>query len=78
MKTSAPEVAPGRGGMARQRCTDARRPVEQFAAAIRAMLVQRIGADRAEGAFERTDERAGLLGRKIGAATFAIGAHFAH
>lgn len=62
--------------MPRQRRADTYRPVEQLTTAIEAMLVERIGAERAESAFERTDECAGFLRRKIGAATFTIGAHF--
>ena len=54
------------------------RSVEQFAAAIGAAVIERFGAFRAEGAFERADERARCLRRKVGAAAFAIGAHFEH
>ena len=71
-------AALGRGGMALERIAGPRRPIEQFATAIRAMLVERIGAVRAEGAFERADERAGLVRRKIDAAAFAVGAHVEH
>lgn len=61
-----------------QRLADPRRPIDQLAAAIGAKLVERIGAFGAESAFERADERAGLIGGQIDAAAFAIGAHFEH
>ena len=61
-----------------ERLIDARGPVHQLAAAIRAAIVERLCALRAEGAFERADKSACLVGRKIGAAAFAVGAHFEH
>ena len=64
--------------MTLQRVAGARRPIEQFAAAIGAMLIEIVGALRAEGAFERADERTTVIGREIGAAAFAVGAHFEH
>ncbi len=64
--------------MAFQRVTRPRRPVEQFAPAVRAPLVERIGAVRTEAALERTDERSRLIGGKVRAAPLAIGPHFQH
>ena len=56
----------------------ARRPIEHFAPAIGAQIIERLGTLRAKRALERANERAGRLGGEIGAATFAIGAHFEH
>ena len=53
-------------------------PVQQFAAAIGAALVELVGALGAEGAFEAADKCTGSFGRQVGAAAFAIGAHFKH
>ncbi len=53
-----------------------RRPVDEFAAAICAHVIQRIGTLGAIGTLERADERAGGFGGKVRAAAFAIGAHF--
>ncbi len=55
-----------------------RRPIEQFAPAIGAALVEVFGAIGAKGAFEAANEGAGILCRQIHAAAFAIGAHFKH
>ena len=55
-----------------------RRPVRQFAAAIGAAIIQRLGTLCAESAFERADEGTGGLGREIAPAALAIGAHFKH
>ena len=55
-----------------------RGPVQQLAAAIGAALVELVGALGAEGAFEAADKRAGGFGWQVGAAAFAIGAHFKH
>jgi hypothetical protein len=52
--------------------------VHQFALAIGAAIIEVFGAFGAEGAFHRTDEGAGGFGGKLGAAVFAIGAHFQH
>src|SRR5690606_26504352 len=48
--------------------------VHQFAAAVRAGVVERLGARSAESAFEAADERAGHFCRQVAAAAFAIGA----
>ena len=56
----------------------ARGPVQQFAAAIWAALVQLVGASGANGALKAANERTGGFGRQISAAAFAIGAHFKH
>ncbi len=56
----------------------ARRAVHQFAAAIGAKVIERIGAFRTKRAFKRADKGAGGIGRKVTAAFFAIGAHFEH
>jgi hypothetical protein len=53
-------------------------PVEQVAAAIRALFVQPVGAVGAKGALKGTDERAVHLRGQIDAAFFAIGPHFKH
>ena len=55
-----------------------RRPVRQLTAAIGAAIIQRLGTFRAEGAFERADERSGRLGGEIAPAALAIGAHVKH
>ena len=55
-----------------------RRPIDQFAPAIGAAIVKRLGTGCAEGAFERTDECACRRGGQVGAAAFTIGAHFEH
>ena len=55
-----------------------RGPVQQFAAAIGAALVELVGASGAKGAFEAADKCTGSFGRQISAAAFAIGAHFKH
>ena len=64
--------------MAFERVVDARGPVHQFATAIGAAIVERLGALRTKSAFERADERAGFIGGQVGAAAFAIRAHFEH
>jgi hypothetical protein len=61
-----------------QRATDARGTIEQLAAAVRATLVERLGAIGTEGVLQRTDECAALVRRQVDAAAFAIGAHFEH
>lgn len=67
-----------RGGVVGERRAYPCRAVEQFAAAIGAMLVECVGAFSAEGALERTDGRARRIGGKIGAAAFAIEMHGEH
>ena len=71
-------VPPARRRPLRGRFAEPRRAVEQFAAAIVATLVERVCAGRAEGAFERADERARRIGRKFGGTAFAAGAHLEH
>ena len=61
-----------------QRRAFTQRPVEQIAAAVRTNLVERVGAVRAEGTFERADEGAMDIGRQVLAALFAIGSHLKH
>ena len=61
-----------------QRLADAGRAVHQLAGAVGASIVQRLGARRAEGAFERADERAGRIRRQVRAAALAIGVHPQH
>ena len=53
-------------------------PVEQFAAAIRALLVENIGAFGAKGALKAADEGTGCLGGQIATAFLAIRAHVEH
>lgn len=53
-------------------------PVHQFAAAIGAYVVERLGAFGAIGAFEGADESAGSLGGEVDAAFLAVGTHFEH
>ena len=55
-----------------------RGPVQQLAAAVGAAFVQLVRASGAEGAFEAADKCAGGFGWQVGAAAFAIGAHFKH
>ena len=65
--------------MAGERLAAAQRAGLQIATAIRADTIEiAIGAIRAEGALERTDERACLIGRQVGIAAFAIRAHLQH
>ena len=52
--------------------------VHQFAAAIGAAIIEQVRAFGAEGALERTDERAGRFGGQVRAAALAIGAHLKH
>jgi hypothetical protein len=54
------------------------RAVHQLTAAVRAAIVERFRAWRAERAFEAADERARRLGRQVCAAAFAIRPHFQH
>jgi len=64
--------------MLSERVAYPRRAIQEFPPAIGATIVQRIGAFRAKGAFERADERARLTGRQVYAATLAIRAHLEH
>ena len=51
----------------------------EIAFAVRTDTIERtVGAIIAEGAFEGTDERAGLVRRQVAVAVFAVGAHFEH
>jgi len=71
-------VPPARCRLLRSRLAQPCRPVEQFATAVRTPLVECVGALRAEGAFERADERARCIGGQVGRAAFAGGAHLQH
>jgi hypothetical protein len=66
------------GRMFLQRRARTRWTVKQFSTAIGTTIVKRIGALCTEGALERTDESARLIGRQIATATLAIGAHLQH
>lgn len=61
-----------------QRFTRPRRPVEQFAATIRAPIIQRFGTFGAICALERADESPACISGKVEPATFAIGTHLQH
>src|SRR3546814_11992116 len=54
------------------------RPVQQFAAAIGADIIQRLRTCRAESAFEGADEGTASRSREVSPAPFAVGQHLKH
>src|SRR3546814_18736379 len=54
------------------------RPVQQFAAAIGADIIQRLRTCRAESAFEGADEGTASRSREVSPAPFAVWPHLKH
>jgi len=71
------EHALSTGRKALECAADAGRSGQQHAAAIRAGALEHLViAFGAERALERTDPRAGLIGRQVAITAFAAGSHF--